>query len=90
MSLFRFLLNPQYIIFLWPGLNPSRTQGMLLSRSARENKMSSLLMKSLYGISEQSWSKKVPGWKELSHLLRSSTCFLEKTISISLPSSSHS
>lgn len=51
ISFFILRLKQAHMTFLCPGFNPSATQGIERMLSAIENKISSLLMNSEYGIS---------------------------------------
>ena len=60
MSALSLRLKTENMILRWPGLSPSRRDGMERCRSAKEKRISSWLMKSEYFTSSTLWSKKVP------------------------------
>ena len=59
-------------------------------KSAKEKRINSLLINSSYRTVSPLWSKNVPSSYADNHLLRSSTLFLEKDMSIKSPSPSDS
>ena len=86
MSCFSLRLKHENSTLRCDGLNPSTTDGMLLNKSALENKISSLFTNSSYLISSAVMSRKVPGSYAVSHFFRSSTLFLENAMSMRSPS----